>query len=156
MSGFYQKYAGPKIKAFLQEMAESDIGKQRISLIEEIDSARLLASRAMVVFEKVCMSEDGKDKEGNPYSPEMKAAATSNLRASLDHVSELVIKHAKLEALAPTSDPNILPFFVSQLCKILNDVFGTEDPRVLKVLKLMEDIRVPDQATSNQLLIQIG
>ena len=104
LANYYSKHAGSKLSGLLEELSKlSD--DERLSLAEEIDVARVNASRVLLLFEKIVLEEKFLDKEGKEVvlTPDkllkLKASCIDAVKVSLDQVSTLVQAMAKVEAL---------------------------------------------------------
>ena len=90
MPEFYQRFVGPTLKAKLEEVAaEGD--EQRLSLANEVDTSRVLCGEAMRLYDACISAKELKE--------EQRLKVANVLREALDHVSGLVERMAKVEAM---------------------------------------------------------
>lgn len=141
--GWYSKNAGTKLAAKLEEIAAMG-PDERHSLAEEIDISRLLAERALLIFEKTVIDPP----PGTEVPTELKARASETLRDRLQDVSDMVAKasavRAKLESVVGVED---IGYVVHQVKKILQEELDEVQCRA--VTARLDELRLPKQAAVN-------
>lgn len=111
--GIYSKRASAKLKQKLEELQELT-ADERIDLSEEIDVARVLAERAINMYDEMVIQEKGDARS--------KASAAMVLKDALRHVSELVAQHARVQAIAADKvSVHNLKWIADQVCKIIKE-----------------------------------
>lgn len=124
-------------KDLLEELAAR--GDERASLAGEVDLARGIADQAAVLLSKAV--------EGNVRAESICAAA-SFTQTALSVVSELVTRMVKVQMMdKSTLDAEQVDCIIAQVSQIIGD--RIEDDSIKnKILKDLEDIKVPEKKTN--------
>lgn len=161
MAGRYTRGVSTTLKQRLEELSAESV-QERVSLAEEIDVARLLAERAVKIYDAVVLAED------STASPEIKANASSVVQSSLDAVAKLVEKFARVDALMKDKIPaHQIDFILLQVGQALDKgldrlkTFGV-DPNLIEGIKKdihqeIENIQVPrDESVQPRVVLALG
>lgn len=150
MGNYYARKAGVELRAKLEELSAQPMS-QTMSLKDEVEFARVLAARAVTMYDVVV--EQGKldiKKEDGTVEMNHKArmAAMSVTRDTISFLSELVEKMTKVEMAKKDkiSVHNII-FITEQICRTLYEEIGPNNQelaercvkRILAIRALHED-----------------
>mgnify|MGYP007032476559 CR=1 FL=1 len=137
MSNWYSKRAGPILQDRLKELRESS-PDERHSLSDEIDLARLIAERNVVIYERTVMVDKG--------SAELKASATESLRSSLDHVTDIVSKAARVHSISSSVvELEHIDYILQQVTRIIEEEVASNDQKMADVvLEKLKGIKLPE------------
>lgn len=142
LKGYYSRRASSTLKERLEELAVVEPNR-RLSLLEEVDLARVGCERAVQLFEAACLGPDS-DKA----SLETKAAALGVMRASLEHVGKMVADAARARKDSlETVDVEQLDYIVSQILVILEEEIVQEHGRAAfdRCAARFKQIRLPER-----------
>lgn len=142
VTGFYSKFAGPTLRQRLLELEKLETD-QRFDVSEEVDLARVIAERAVRLFEKICLEPT--NGNGRVAPPEMKIAATVAARDAMTHVTQVVERAVKLRHMngAYVSVESI-DFVVAQVCGTIAKIVEPKDAELAAELaKAVREIRLP-------------
>ena len=136
MSSWYAKRAGPILQERLTELRESS-PDERHSLADEIDLARLIAERSVCIYDNTVLQDKG--------SPELKAAATDSLRSSLDHVTDIVAKAARVHAVSSSVvELEHIDYILAQVARLIEEEVSSVDKKLADVvLEKLKMIKLP-------------
>jgi hypothetical protein len=163
LGNYYSKYAGTKLKDLLEEVSKQS-DKERMSLAEEIDVARINTSRALQIFEKVGLNNDFRDTSGKQVELtqdqilKFKTMSAEAVSSGLNQVSALVQAMAKVEALkADKISVNNIKWVVDRVLRLIEDVVGAKYPDTAKELcdKISEMRLLDDGATNTKVVLSI-
>ena len=144
LKGFYTRRAGPVLREKIEEL-EATALNEKLSLEGEVDMARILAERAIALFERACIDPDGVAKS----SQETKAMAISAARSALTHVSNLVAEASKTRLINnEVLDTRGVDFVIAQVLEILEKMVRplVGDEVMTLVIDAFKAIRVPDNS----------
>lgn len=138
VNSFYRDRLGVKLKDMLGEL-ENSPPDERLSLLQEIDVARLLVNDALELFSEAVDAD-----QSRPDVVTIRMQASAIVRNCLDQVSKLVQAYAKAEALAPGKLTAVqMQFLMNAITRAINEVFQ-DDPRVSTVMDLIDKIKLPN------------
>jgi hypothetical protein len=141
MRNFYSKYAGPTLKARLEELAQND---DVMDLSGEIDVSRGMAAEALVYLEAIAQDTEGK------VSAETRALALSTARTALSHVAHLVEKMAKVTSVKAQGGftAQQIPWLAYQITLILQKEVNDEAV-VKRVVDSLDQLKLPADSKVN-------
>ena len=137
MTSWYARRAGPILQDRLNELREAS-PDERHSLADEIDLARLIAERNVRIYDKTVIEDQGSD--------ELKAAATDSLRSSLNHVTEIVSKAARVHAVSSSVvELEHIDYILTQVARIIEEEVASLDQKLATVvMERMALIKLPE------------
>lgn len=143
--GRYSRGLGDTLAGRLAEL-QSEKPQQRHSLEEEVDVARAIAERALSTFDQVCV------READKASAAAKSLTIQMARDAMTHVSDVVLKAAKVRAISrEVVDVELLGWLTREVEKILTRRFENGAvPRdvVDGILEEMRAIELPERTSS--------
>lgn len=145
MAAMYARAAGPTLKSKLEELSRLS-PDERHALGDEVDMARVMAERAVSMYDAAHFAEQG---EG---SPELRSKAHAVLRDALRFVSQLVDKAARVRAVnVGTVDWEQVDYFVDAITRILEEELADAGHQVLcdRVIERMKAIKMPERKAVN-------
>jgi hypothetical protein len=140
---YYSKRLGPKLKQLLAE-AEAE-GDARLALEQECDVARVMALRAIEMYDKVVIEDGLKGKNlDEDHVSRLKAQATITLREALNHVASLVLASHKAKALsASTLDAKNVDWVISEVGLVIARHLREDSPALFdKIMTDLNNIKV--------------
>lgn len=143
----YAKSVSKSLAERLKQLSEES-PDERASLADEVDVSRMLAERAMRVFDAVVVQEK-ENSQGVKPTPEQKALAIQAVRSAMDSTADLVSKMARVSAL--TSDKvtfDQIAFVVAQFGQILEAEIKDPELRA-KLQKRIDNINIPENVQLN-------
>tara|TARA_R100000152_G_C6769237_1_gene195002 strand:+ start:403 stop:900 length:498 start_codon:yes stop_codon:yes gene_type:complete len=135
---WYTRRAGQKLKDALTELKEQS-PDERHSLADEIDLARLLAERSVRIYDATVIEGQGSD--------DLKASATAGLRASLNHVTDVVSKAARVHAVSnAVIELEHIDYIVQQVNRIIEEEVADVDKALAdRVVERIAGIKLPEK-----------
>jgi hypothetical protein len=120
----------------LQELREAS-PDERHSLAEEIDLARLIAERNVRIYDKTVIEGQG--------SAELQAAATESLRSSLDHVTDIVAKAARVHAVSSSVvELEHIDYILQQVSRVIEEEVVSVDKKLADTIQeKLQAIKLP-------------
>jgi len=149
-TNYYSRRAGKRLAEKFAELEANS--EERMSLSSEIDTARILAERAVRTYEKVVIDDSLKN---SPDAERLKANAAIVLRDALNHVASMVQSMAKIEAMcgSKVSIQNI-KWVCERITKCIDS--STDDQKLkTEIFKKIEGLRLIDEAIENKVTITI-
>lgn len=150
---WYGRKAGSRVAELMKDM--SGDAKQLLDLQEEVQLARVLANRAVEMYEAAHFGE-----AAAKVSDDTKALAAANLRAALDHVTVTVEKATKVRVLMAEGNGSIDAEDIRTLATTLTAnvieagrKLGLGEEQVAQLAKAIEDSRVPDGARRKTVVV---
>lgn len=143
---YLTKNAGDALKARLEEVA----GDRESGLDGEVDLARVMAVRALQIYDRVCI-QDPKEGEKTP-SDQLKAMAVEGMRGALEFVTSIVERRAKVSAITGRFIPvEQIGFMVQQVMDAIEKVVAPVDPVLARqVCAEIEQIKLPGAAEQHK------
>jgi hypothetical protein len=163
LANYYSKHAGKKLSDLLAELALQN-DDERLSLAEEIDVARLNASRVLNLFEKIVIEEsftgaDGKQLDLTAETKmKLKSSCANAVKESLDQVSSLVQAMAKVEALkADKISVNNIKWVVNRIMRLIEEIVVPYNADAAKELcAKISDMRLLENGQGPQVVLSIS
>lgn len=143
MSFFRHKTSG-LLSELLKDVAESS-PTERVSLQEELDLSRILALRALALFNEFVLPES------SSASYSVKKEITEQATKAVEMVAELALKATKIHALhRDTLDFEQLEYVVTAVSRIVSthlNVPGISQIQRDQIIAAMKNIRLPERSS---------
>lgn len=146
MAGMYSTRASAKLKELLKSAGPNE--KERLNLAGEVDMARVLAERAIRLFDGACCSE-GSDKIDASH----KQAAVRLVQESLKNVADLVNSYAKLILVSDDVFNGVqVEYLTTMIADILTRHLHEDHKDVLDacLVEVADRLRAPDKAQAGR------
>lgn len=150
---YYTRHASQKLKDKID--AASAAPSELVSLAEEIAIARVLAERAVRLFDVVVIDPpiDAETNKPKVFQPKQIALATASVSETLQHVASLVEKHARITALVQDKIPvGQVAYIATAMARIVAEEVGDEAV-VRRIMGQFEQIKLPDPDTDPNVLL---
>jgi len=123
----------------------------QLQVYEELALSRATALKAMEICTPLLFELDPNSEDAKKITPDMKAMMLNLMRNSLDHVKEMVLAAAKIEALAKDKvSINAINLLVIQIMRAIEDVCGPETDIAKRICEAIEErVRMPINNTDD-------
>lgn len=148
--GLYSYRASKKLKELLEQAGEGG-DKERLSLAEEIDVARVMAERAIRLFDGACLGE-----EASKVSTSLKHASIKNVQECLKLVADLTSQYAKLMLVSDdVFSSTQVEYILAGVTKVLAD--HIENQAVIdSIINAIGELCTTEKKIGRQVNITIG
>lgn len=149
MSKRFTKYLGLTLKAKIEELT-SESHHDQINLYDEIAIARLAAVQALKLAEPVLNGTVD-------VKPEVTMLALDCLRESMNHIRDIVIAAAKIEAAAGGKvSLRVIDLIVIQVIKAIHDVCPNVELADKIEKQIRDTVRLPSENAPVDGVIAVG
>jgi hypothetical protein len=132
----YSKFCSTTLAARLEEAAEQ--GKGRMELRDEIDLARDSIQRSVALY-------DATMNAGDKVDAETRISVMKHLKASLDFVSRMVERAARVQALTGSFSSDHVQWMIAALLTKMGEEFKNEPETLVRIEKMIRECPMPDK-----------